>query len=373
MVYGGASIGTLHLAEKLDPELFECTIIHGFQSENEGNLLQGRGNSAVQFIAVPEMVREIDIVKDFKTLLKLVSIFKKNRYDIVHTHGSKAGVIGRVAAAVARTPAVLYTVHGWGLKAGNPLTRGLFRFIEKLVASFTTILLFQTKSDMDEAALYDIGNAKKYVYIGNGINLGAFRNINQIKVNKVHSELKIGSRHVVGTIGRVSAQKNPEGFIKIAQSVLKKRNDVMFFFIGGGEMLDLMRAKIKALKLEDRIIFTGMKSNIPEILANFDVFILPSLWEGMPRSLIEAMTMSKPVIVYNISGIHEIVVDGKNGFIIPLNDTNKFADSILHLIDNPSIAQTMGQFGLIKAKEYDYSFVVEKIGNLYRKLFQSEI
>ncbi|KPK73629.1 hypothetical protein AMJ87_01000, partial [candidate division WOR_3 bacterium SM23_60] len=146
MVYGGASLGTLHLAERVDPKVFHSTIICGLQSENEGDLFDTIQQRGVNVIIIPEMVREIDPRKDFVTLTKLIAIFKKYRYDIVHAHGSKAGVIGRIAAAIARVPVILYTVHGWGLKAGTIVTRVLFRCIERVVSHFTTRILFQTHS-----------------------------------------------------------------------------------------------------------------------------------------------------------------------------------------------------------------------------------
>ena len=370
MVYGGASIGTLHLAEKLDPKIFDCTIIHGFQSENEGRLFHKNTRKTVKYISLSEMVREINLIKDFQTFLKLVRIIKKHRYDIVHTHGSKAGVIGRIAAAVARVPAILYTVHGWGLKAGNFFTRTIFRFIEKVVASFTTVLLFQTTSDMEEAGKYNIGTRNQYYLIGNGVYLTPFLFYNKQKSKKIRSALISPKKHVVGTIGRVSAQKNPRGFIEIVQKVLEKQSDILFLFVGGGELLREMQQTLNDLGLSSNIIFTGVRTDVPELLANFDVFILPSLWEGMPRSVIEAMAMAKPVIVYDIRGIDEIIVDGENGFIVSVNDTSAFADRILYLLNNPVKTKVMGYNGFLKAKEFDYENVIERVGQIYIDMYK---
>lgn len=367
MVYGGASIGTLHLAEKLDPEIFDCTIIYGSQSENEGRLLDNNIRKEVHYIALSEMVREINLIKDYQTILKLVTIIRKNHYDIVHTHGSKAGVIGRIAAAVARVPAILYTVHGWGLKAGNFFTRTIFRLIEKLVASFTTMLLFQTSSDMEEAASFNIGVKKQYYFIGNGVDLNRFLSYDKERSQKIRSNFKLGKNKIIGSVGRVSYQKNPYGFVNIAKAVLKRRRDVIFLYIGGGELLDDVRTTIKRNHLSDNIIFAGVRDYIPEIIANFDIFILPSRWEGMPRSLIEAMIMAKPVIVSKIDGINEIVQHGKNGYLVSPDNINEFSNLINYTLNNGDISLELGNNAKKTAQKYDFANVIAVTEHIYRQ------
>ena len=367
MVYGGASLGTLHLIEGLDQNRFECKIICGSQSEKEGNILQNAKKEVLSII-IPEMVREIDPIKDFITFLKLIAIIKKNRYDIVHTHGSKAGVIGRLAAAICRVPVIMYTVHGWGLKTGNIFTRALFRWIEKTVASFSTMLLFQTRSDMDEASQYRIGTDKKYYLIGNGINIKPFLNYEKQKAKKIIKELALSNVRVIGTVGRVSAQKNPVGFIEIAQKVLEKKKNIKFIFVGGGELLDDMVSSVNALGLAKRIIFTGVRNDVPEVVANFDIFILPSLWEGMPRSVIEAMVMAKPVIVYNMGGISELIRDNINGVVIPMNQKDKFANSIVTLLNNKHAQKKLGQQARLASKHFNFDNVIIKTQNVYECL-----
>ncbi len=182
--------------------------------------------------------------------------------------------------------------------------------------------------------------------------------------------MKLNNKKIVGTVGRVSVQKNPVGFINIAQEVLTRRQDTTFVFVGGGEMLAEMRRLVKDIDLEKGIIFTGVRDDIPEIMSILDIFTLPSLWEGMPRSLIEAMALLKPVIVNKIGGIGEIVENGKNGLVVPAIQTVQFAEKVSFLLDNPKICRQMGKFGGLKAKEFDFSKVVKKTKNLYIQLFQ---
>jgi len=373
MVYGGASLGTFHLIERLDQNVFECTILCGSQSEQEGDLLPKIKKSVSGVIIIPEMIREINPLKDMITFIKLVAIIKRNKYDIIHTHGSKAGAIGRLAAAICRTPIILHTIHGWGLKAGDLCARTLFRFVERLVASFTTMLLFQTKSDVEEARAFNIGKEKQYYLIGNGINLQPFLTYNEARAKDVKRKLAMHNKKVVGTVGRVSAQKNPQGFVKIAREVLAEKDNVLFIFVGGGELLRDMQKLVGKLRLANNIIFTGVRDDVPEIVANFDIFVLPSLWEGMPRSVLEAMAMSKPVVVHDISGISEIVGDRKSGLIVPIHETHAFADRVLYLLDNPGRARTIGQCGFKKAQEFDYNLVVERVKNIYVKLYQDNV
>jgi glycosyltransferase involved in cell wall biosynthesis len=368
MVYGGASLGTLTLAENLSTEIFENTIICGPQSNDEGNLLQVVPRSKLSIIVIKEMVREINPIKDVRLFLKLMHFIKENKYDIIHTHGSKAGVIGRLAAAVVRAPAVLYTVHGWGLKAAPLIFREIFRFVEGILATITTKILFQTEADMKEATLYRVGTQDQYILIGNGIDLNPFTEYDRIRAREIREELKLHKKRVVGTVGRVSPAKNPIGFISIAERLLKETQDVIFLFVGGGEMLDEARRRVRDLHLESDIIFLGVRRDIPELLSNFDVFILPSLWEGMPRSVIEALTLSKPVVAYGVGGLAEIIEDGRNGFIVSLNHIDKFVKSVKYLLENPVLCEKMGRMGRTIAQRYDVSNVVEKTKSLYLQL-----
>ncbi len=371
MVYGGASLGTLHLVECLDSARFESTIICGTQSEAEGSLLEKAGNWEFKVITISELVREINPIRDLKAFLKLITIEKKNKYDIIHTHGSKAGVVGRSAAALSRVPVILHTVHGWGLKVGGLITRTLYRSIERILASFTTKMLFQTESDMKESYNYKIGRQRQYILIGNGIKLASFFKYNKRIAMKIKDELKIVNKKVVGTVGRVSAQKNPMGFIDIAQKVMRDKSDVVFIFGGGGEMLEKMQKRVRKLHLEDNVMFLGVRKDIPELISTFDIFILPSRWEGMPRSIIEAMASAKSVIVYEISGIREIVDHRVNGFIVPVNDTADFAEKIVLLLNNSQLRQNMGRLSKLKAKEFDFDNVVARTESLYLKLSES--
>lgn len=365
MVYGGASLGTLHLAERVDPAVFHSTIICGYQSENEGDLSAIMRQRHVDVIVIPEMVREIDPRKDFVTFLRLIALFKKHRYTIVHAHGSKAGAIGRLAAAIARVPVILYTVHGWGLKAGAFMPRVFFRFVERGVSHFTTSILFQTHSDMQEAERHRIGSMEQYVWIGNGIDLQSFSTYDKERSVAVARELGIAHQKVVGTVGRVSEQKNPVGFVSIARRVLQVRRDVVFVFIGGGELLHYMRTQLKQEGFENKILFIGPRDDVAEVMSHFDVFVLPSLWEGMPRSVLEAMALSKPVVVHDIGGIREVVENNKSGFIVPLNECNTFADKICHLLKDEQLRLNMGRQAEITAQKYDFKQVIRRTEIIY--------
>jgi len=369
MVYGGASIGTLHLVQKLPSRGFESTIICGRQSSNEGDLLLNAANGGFETIIVPELVREVDLVMDIRAFCALIREFKRKKFDIVHTHGSKAGAIGRLAAGVCGVPIILYTVHGWGLKAGGLLVRVLFRTVERALARMTTALLFQTASDKDEAFQYKIGKKSQYYLIGNGIDLRPFIDYDVKAANRIRRSLGLESKKVIGTVGRVSAQKNPAGFLDIARKMVEKNEGIVFIFAGGGEMLDEMRNVVNDARLERKILFLGVRNDIPELVANFDIFILPSLWEGMPRSVIEAMVLSKPVIAYDIGGIREIIDNKVNGIVVPINDSVQMCRMIEYLLDHKAVSKKLGTYAAKAARQYDFKEVVSRVEQIYRKLF----
>lgn len=369
MVFGGASIGTLRLVQKLSSREFESTIICGEQSSNEGDLLSNAADGGFETIIVPELVREIDPLIDLRAFYALVRVFKRKKFDIVHAHGSKAGAIGRLAASVCGVPIILYTVHGWGLKAGGLMVRVIFRTIERALARASTALLFQTESDKNEADQFEIGENSQYYLIGNGIDLRPFENYDVKAAKRIRRDLGLENKQVIGTVGRVSAQKNPTGFFNIARQIVEKNKKAVFIFAGGGEMLDKMRKLVKEARLERSVLFLGVRNDIPELVANFDVFILPSLWEGMPRSIIEAMVLAKPVIAYDIAGIREIVNDGTNGFVVPVHDSVQMCHMIEYLLSHKSECKKLATRAKRTAKQYDFNKVVSRVERIYKHLF----
>jgi len=367
MVYGGASIATLQLIRHLDHDKYDITIICGRESKNEGSLIDEALNDRnLNVIVMPEIVREVEPVNDLIALFKIIALIRKHRYDVVHTASSKCGILGRLAAAINRVPIIIHSVHGWGLKAQSPVVRPFFRLIEQITAFYTDYFLFVTESDMNEARLYRIGNPARHHHIGFGINLRPFLNFDRDASKKVRKSLGIGEGPVVGTVGRVSPAKNPAGFIEIAKRVIQKKKDTTFVFAGGGELLEEMRSIVDREKLSKKILFLGLRKDVPEVEANYDVFILPSLWEGLPLALIEAMAMGKPVVVNQLKGLKELVKNDINGVMVSAEGVGNFADKIVTLLDNTELQQALSEKARQTALKYDFQYVAKKVQGFYQ-------
>lgn len=325
--------------------------------------------------------REINVKKNVKSVLKMIKLFKSIKPDIVHVHTPVAAVLGRIAAKIAKVPTVIYTAHGFYFHEGMPTKKyKIFFYIEKYIGRYFTDYIFtQSEEDFEVARKNKfLKNKNNYVLIGNGINLDNKFNID--KFSEGHTEAlrkkyKIGENDiVVSFIGRLVKEK---GILDLLESYkhLESKN-VKFLIIGSlpqGERDTETLKLLEKFKDNSNIIFTGQVTNVNEHLYLSDIFCLPSYREGMPRSIIEAMSMRNAVIATNIRGSREEVLHNETGYLCNVGASKEIAMYIDDLVKHQSKMDDFKKNGLKRARNlYDENKVIEKQLNIFEKCQKKE-
>ncbi|MGG6841314.1 UNVERIFIED_CONTAM: glycosyltransferase family 4 protein [Mammaliicoccus sciuri] len=320
--------------------------------------------------------REINFVKNIKSIMMMVKLFKILKPDIVHVHTPVAAVLGRIAAKIAKVPTIIYSAHGFYFHEGMPSKKyKLFFNIEKYIGRYFTDYIFtQSEEDFEVAKVNNfLKNKNNYVHISNGIDID-----NKFNVDKLPKSINTNLRDkygiqkndvVVSFIGRLVKEK---GILDLLESInyLNAQN-VKFLIIGSlpqGERDTETLKLIEEYKNNKNIIFTGQVTNVNELLYMSDIFCLPSYREGMPRSIIEAMAMKNAVIATNIRGSREEVIHGKTGYLCNTNSSKEIASCIDDLVENKDKMNEFKENGLDRARRlYDENKVIEKQLNVFEQ------
>ena len=375
---GGSSENTFLTVMGLDGVKYDVKLIKGLSLESEMGVREVRAvehnlaeveRSGIRTVTIPELVRKVSPLYDLKAFISLIKMFLKEKPHIVHTHTSKAGILGRWAAFFARIPIIIHTPHGhvfWGYF--NRLTTLAFIILEKLTAFITDKIITLTEHEKRDHLKFGIAPATKFSIIHSGVDLGKFLNVSDDDT-VIRRNLGIPEdSFVVGTVGRLTPVKGHRYLIEAAGKILDVRPDTTFVFLGDGELLDELKNMATELGVEENVKFLGWRSDVAEVMSVFDVFVLPSLNEGMGRVLVEAMALGKPVIASNVGGISDLVINGKNGYLLPVGDVETFAVRIKELLDDPGKREEMGNTGQKYAAGYSSEEMVKKIDRLYREL-----
>lgn len=314
--------------------------------------------------------RPINPFRDTAALIELVNFIKKNKIQIVHTHSSKAGILGRIAAKLAGVKIVIHTVHGWSFNDYQPLfLRTVFIWLERLTAKFSDILIVVSEHDMRKGLMCRIGDASKYKIIRYGINYSEF------KPDGGNAREKLGINSddlVVGMVACFKPQKAPLDFVRMAFKVRRDFSSVKFILIGDGILRKKIERLIRRLGLDNTIILSGWQKDIPFFLSAIDVFVLTSLWEGFPIAILEAVSAGVPIVATNTGGICEIIKDGENGLLVKQKDIGAMAESLLRLLRSKDLRRRFaGQASRILKTDFYFQNMVEKTSVLYDNLITS--
>jgi glycosyltransferase involved in cell wall biosynthesis len=373
--FGGASNNTLLTVAELPRSRYEVHLAAG--ADYLDWVERGKQVSDAFFL-FPDLCRSPKAGADARLLGQLTRFMQEQRYDIVHTHNAKAGIIGRPAAKLAGVPIILHTYHllSWhdGMQANpnsrrkrleNALRSQFYFGLEWMAARATDIIVTVCEPNRQEAIARKLAPPDRIVNVYSGVELDRF----QMELDRRAKKQSLGldAQHpVVGMIGRLSAQKAPLDFVAAARQVLQDRPDAQFIMIGDGPLLAEVTA---ALADEPRIRLLGYRDDVPEILQILDVFALSSLWEGLGRALTEAMVAGAPVAATNVNGIPELVAHGRTGLLSPPADPAALAANIRWLLDNPEDARRMSEAARERVlTDFDSEKMIDQIAGLYERL-----
>jgi len=370
---GGAQQNTLHTVAHLDPSRFEAVLLCG-----EGGLLDPEAraladNGTIRLRVIPHLVRELHPLKDLVALLEIWSVLWQERPAVVHTHSSKAGILGRFAAFLAGVPVVVHTFHGFGFHERMPsLLRGVYEAVERAAAACSTRLIFVSEANRAQAARLGLGEPRAYRLIRSGVALAAFpAKIPSKEQKKASLGLRMHKPLVLG-VGNFKPQKNPEDFLKAAEWILERAPETSFLYVGDGPLRAPLQARILGRGLAGKIVFPGWRRDVPELLAAADVFALSSLWEGLPRSLIEAMKSGLPCVAYAADGVRDVLKDGATGLAVEPGDWRALAESVLGLLQDAERAKALGRAAAAAiGPEFDIDEMVRAQERLYEELLSA--
>jgi glycosyltransferase involved in cell wall biosynthesis len=349
----------------LDKSRFEVE----FACAPGGDLIDEVVKQGVKFHPIRNFVQRISIYDDLMALFELVLLMRRQRYDIVHTHNSKAGFIGRLAARIAGMPIVVHTIHGFAFhEFEKPPRQILFILLERFAARFADKLITVSEPLKQWGLRLGIGKKEQYITIYDGIEINRF--ILDVNVGQKRQEFGIKAADlVVGVVSKLWEGKGHRCILQAAQKVVKKVPDVKFMFVGEGYLRKELEQLVQKLGLSDYVIFTGFRTDIPQITAIFDIAVLASFYEGLGRVLLEAMVLGKPVIATRVGGIVDVVDDGKTGILVPPNDSEALAQALIKLLLDGELRRRMGEAGRAKIDaKFSARTMVSQIEKVYEEL-----
>jgi len=325
--------------------------------------------------------RKISPFLNIKSIYALVNLIRKHQYDLVHVHTPIAAVLGRIAAKIAGVKRIVYTSHGLPFHdRSSPQEYTLYSNVEKFAALLTDLILSQNHEDIATAKKLGLCPPEKIAYLGNGVDIDRFNRDRLDPAHQAQLRKSLGipdtANLIIGTIGRLTRKKGSGYLIEATAKLVSQFPNLHVLIIGGELSTDPepfyteITERIRTLGIQNNVTLTGIRQDIPEILGLLDIFTLPTFThEGLPRSIVEAMSMSLPVVATDIRGCREAVLHEKTGFIVPPQDSQKLAEALEKLLSNSEMRSAYGQASRQRVEaEYDESFVFERLANFYREL-----
>ena len=364
---GGAQDNTLYTVELLNKDKYDISLSCNLNGE-----LVSRAKKVkhLKLYDVPNLLREVSIINDIRAFLYLYKLIKKENFTIIHTHSSKAGFLGRIAAMLNKTPIVIHTIHGFAFHDYmNSFKKNIFIYLEKLSAKWTNRLI--TVSNLNKKKVVDLGIApiEKLKNIYSGIDLTLF--INE-KNDQFRKELNLDTNHLLlGSVGRLSNQKDPITMIEAFCVVIKRFPNAHLTLVGEGELRDEILIKIDQLQLNGRVHLTGNKNYPWKIYHSLDLFIMSSIYEGLGRSITEALSCGVPVVCTSVEGVPEIVRDNETGILVPPKNPSALATGIIEALNDMDKSKRMAEEGRKFVNEnFDVNKMVDDIDSLYDTFYK---
>ena len=347
---GGAGALALHGAVAMDPAAFRLTIITG-----SGDALAEQARTAgIEVIIEPSLRRPIHPSSDLAATRRLTALFADRNFDVVHTQTAKAGVVGRVAARRAGVPRIVHTYHGFPFHEFQPAPlRSAYLATERRLGRSTDVVLCVGSAVAAEAVRRRLAPPWRIAAIGVVVDGPAVTSAtmsarSQIARDRARAALGLpgGPTAVIGAVGRLARQKAPEDFL--AAMAMLGRPGTVGVWVGSGELADRV-ARLARRSSGGRVVLAGERADVLELLPAFDVFTLPSLYEGLPTAIVEAMLCGVPVVASAVNAVCDLVVPGETGLLVAPRRPDQLAGSLRYLLDSPVEAGRMADAAYAQA------------------------
>lgn len=368
---GGAQEVALYAVSHLDKSRFRPVLITG-----PGGLLteEAQRIAGIEVIVLPSLIRDIRLSTDLLTWIRLLALFRRLRPTIVHTHSSKAGLLGRWAAWWARVPIIVHTIHGYGITPAQPAwLRRILIALERLTGWITTHWIAVAHSDVTKGRVWHLFRDNVTV-IRAGIDPKPFEgSIDAAERDRLREEFGAGRHDVlVGTVACLKPQKAPEDFIAVAKQVCAETPRARFVLIGDGELRPHIEALIEASGLRDHVRLMGWRRDIPRAMKALDAFLLTSHWEGLPRVLLEARAAGIPVVATRVGGADE-AIDHRQGCLSAPGDIAGLVEQLSRVIRaRPAVSQKKRMEEMLP-KEFHIEEMAKEYQSLYDRLMRARM
>jgi glycosyltransferase involved in cell wall biosynthesis len=362
---GGAQHNTLALAARMDRERFHSEIACG----SGGPLIAAAAAAGVVVTVLPTLDNPVNPVADARAALDIIRLCHRRRYDIVHTHSTKAGMLGRLAAVLCGVPIVVHTIHAVPFHRSQHIAIRLASLWgERLAGRWCDQLIAVGDALADDFARAGVRPRRGIITIRSGIDFSRF----DPPGDRLEVRRRLGvapGQPVVGAVGHLLPAKGYPYLLEAARRLSGRFTDLRLVIVGEGPLQDDMRERSRALGLDQRCVFLGRRHDVPELLRAFDVFAQASLWEGIPRAVQEAMYVGLPVVATDVNGTSEIVEHGVSGLLVPPRDPAALAQAIGDLLADRNRAARMGAQGRRRiSSEFSVECTVQRTEALYLEL-----
>ena len=367
MDWGGAQENTLLTVQGLRGPRFEVHLA----SSPGGDWEHKAREIADRYFVIPSMRRGIYLLKNARAFLELFDLVRSNHYDVVHTHSTNAGLLGRAAAKLAGVPVIVHTVHGFGFEdqTFSRLARNILIQLERFAGRITDRLIMQAKRNAHEAVEMRIAPKEKVITIYSGINLNRFHQSYDTQGMKTQLNIPRDS-FVVGWVGRMTEQNAPRIFLKAAKSLSEMYPNFHFLMVGDGHLRSYCEEMSRG---NSQIFFTGYRSEIHKMYEAMDVLVSTVRWAGLGRTITEAMASGLPVISTGVNGVPEIVEDGVTGLIIPDDAPDAIVSAVKNLFLNPDLRGKLAENAReIVTSVFSVGEMIEQTKTLYLNILKEK-
>jgi glycosyltransferase involved in cell wall biosynthesis len=367
LIRGGADENTVHTVMGLPPERYEQHIVGGEGSDVSCFPERIRGVTRI----LPELVRDPHPWKDLVALVKLARLMRAGRYQIVHTHTAKAGFLGRLAARLAGVPHVVHTLHGVSVHDhDHTVARRVYVLLERFAARWCDVMI-SVGEDVKRKYLEEaIGQSEQYVTIPSGMVTEPFA---QARLHPERSRQPVRAEHglgnddlVLGMVSRLEPRKGYRFFLEAIRRLAPDFPPLKALIVGEGGQRAELEELARELGIADRVIFAGYREDVARVIAAFDVAVLTSLWEGLPRVLVQYALLERPIVTFECEGAREVVEDGVNGYVVPSKDVDLLVDRLRRLAASGELRNTFGQLSRRRVEgRWDVERMVERLAGVY--------
>ena len=372
LIIGGAQENTVLTCRGLVEQGHQVTLIAGPETGPEGSLWDQAERTGGQLITVPMLCRAVRPLSDLLALRQLQEIFGRIQPDVVHTHSSKAGILGRSAAARADVRIIAHTIHGMSFNRTQPgLVQAFYRLVERHAARHTTALVTVADAMTDQAVAARIAPRDHFVTIRSGMDTDRFAPRADLRRRYRQEWVVAKDEVVVGTIARLFENKGYEEILEAMPAAVARYPKLRFVWIGDGAHRSRYEQQLDVMGLRDRVHMVGLidPNEVASQINGFDIVLHASRWEGLPRAVVQGLLTEIPAVSFDNDGAPEVVIPGETGILVPYGNTQQLTDAVVTLAKDADLRRNLGRCGRDRCAEiFDWRKMVADLDDLYRRL-----